>query len=99
MIGGSDYAAELAAIRPWDDRAPAITVEERLTRIERARRLMAEDGVDALLVGAGASLSYFTGIGWGMIERLVAMVLTPSGRPCIVCPAFELGSLQPRRQR
>ena len=93
MIGGSDRATELAAIRPWADRAPAIDTAEREARIERARLLMADAGADALLVGAGPSLSYFTGIGWGMIERLVAMVLTPCGKPVIVCPAFEQGSL------
>ncbi len=94
MIGGSTIAAELAAIRPWADRAPAITRLERQARIERARAAMVDAGADALLVGAGLSLSYFTGIGWGMIERLVAMVLTPRRRPFIVCPAFEQGSLE-----
>ncbi len=94
MIGGSTAQAELAAIRPWADRAPPITCEERQGRIERARALMRDSGADALLVGAGLSLDYYTGIGWGMIERLVAMVLTPRGRPFIVCPAFETGSLE-----
>jgi Xaa-Pro dipeptidase len=94
MIGGSTIEAELAAIRPWADRPPAITLAERLARLERARALMVDAGADALLVGAGLSLSYFTGIGWGMIERLVAMVLTPRGRPFIICPAFEQGSLE-----
>jgi Xaa-Pro dipeptidase len=94
VIGGSSVAAELAAIRPWADIAPAITRDERLSRIDRARALMSANGADALLVGAGLSLSYFTGIGWGMIERLVAMVLTRDGKPHIVCPAFEQGSLE-----
>ncbi len=94
MIGGSDYATELSAIRPWTDIAPAISVAERLGRIEKARRLMAESGADALIVGAGTSLNYFTGIGWGMIERLVAMVLPLKGEPYLVCPAFEAGSLE-----
>ena len=94
MIGGSTIAAELATIQPWADRAPAITLAERQARIERARAAMVDAGADALLVGARLSLSYFTGIGWGMIERLVAMVLTPRGKPYIVCPAFEQGSLE-----
>lgn len=94
MIGGSSYAAELAAIMPWTDCAPAIGREERLARIENARALMEEIGADALLVGAGASLAYFTSISWGMIERLVAMVLTRQGQPFLICPAFERGSLE-----
>jgi Xaa-Pro dipeptidase len=95
LIGGSDFARELAAITPWTEKAAPIAREEREARIAKARRLMDENGVDALLVGAGASLLYFTGVGWGMIERLVALVLTPAGRPTIVVPAFEIGSLMP----
>ena len=93
MIGCSDYATELAAIRPWEDKAPAITDDERWQRIGNARKLMAEEGVDALIIGAGTSLRYFTGIRWGMIERLVALVLPLQGEPVIICPAFEEGSL------
>lgn len=95
MIGGSGAAAELAAIRPWDDRAPAIAPAERDARIARACALMERHGADALVVGAGASLLYFTGVGWSMIERLVALVLTPGARPTMIVPAFEIGSLMP----
>ncbi|MDB5716571.1 MAG: aminopeptidase family protein, partial [Sphingomonadales bacterium] len=94
MIGGSDYSTELSAIRPWAAIEPPITIEEHEARIEHARSLMALAGVDAMLVAAGASLLYFSGIGWGMIERLVGMVLPLKGRPTIVCPAFELGTLE-----
>jgi len=93
QIGGSTAAAELAALSAWSTPAPAISSSERVARIERAQRLMADVGADALLISAGASLSYFTGVGWGMLERLVAMVLPRSGSPFIVCPAFEAGSL------
>jgi Xaa-Pro dipeptidase len=93
-IGGSNASAQLADLAPWADRAPAITVEERLARIEKARRLMGENGVDALLVGAGASLRYFAGVPWGASERLVAMLLPRSGKPILVCPRFELGTLE-----
>lgn len=91
MIGCSDYATELAAIRPWENKAPAITDDERWQRIGNARKLMAEEGVDALIIGAGTSLRYFTGIRWGMIERLVALILPLQGEPVIICPAFEEG--------
>ena len=93
-IGGSTPAQELTAIRPWADVAPSITVEERQQRIEKARRLMREAGADALLVGAGASLRYFAGVPWSASERLVAMLLRPTGKPILVAPAFELGSLE-----
>jgi Xaa-Pro dipeptidase len=92
-VGGSSIEAELRKLKPWAEKAPPISAEERLGRIEQARRLMAEQGADALLIGAGTSLRYFTGVPWGPTERLVAMVLGRSGRPRIVCPVFELGSL------
>ncbi|WP_232824442.1 aminopeptidase P family N-terminal domain-containing protein, partial [Blastomonas sp. UPD001] len=61
-IGGSTAAEQLAGLGPWQDAAPAITREERLARIEKARKLTREAGADALIVGAGASLRYFAGV-------------------------------------
>ena len=93
-IGGSTAAQELAAITPWADRAALIAAAEREQRIEKARRLMHANGADALLVGAGASLRYYAGIPWGASERLVAMLLPRTGKPIVVAPAFELGTLE-----
>ncbi|KTE16007.1 M24 family metallopeptidase [Sphingopyxis sp. H115] len=93
-IGGSTAAQELATIAPWADRAAPITADEREARIEKARRLMHANGVDALLIGAGASLRYFAGIPWGASERLVAMLLPARGKPIVIAPAFELGTLE-----
>ncbi|MFZ5718529.1 MAG: M24 family metallopeptidase [Pseudomonadota bacterium] len=91
MIGGSTAERELADLRPWPDPAPAITREERLARLARAQALMT---TDALIVGAGASLRYFAGVGWNATERLVAMILPRTGAPVMVCPRFEEGSLR-----
>src|SRR5690606_198796 len=93
QIGHLERDAALAQLGPWRARAPAIEGAEYQQRVERARALMRTLGVDALLVGAGASLRYFTGVPWGATERLVAMLLTASGDPMLVCPAFEEGSL------
>ena len=93
-IGGSTAEAELAALRPWPNPAPAITAAERAERVAKARALMGQIGADAIIVGAGASLRYFTGVGWNATERLVAMVLPRTGAPTMICPRFELGSLQ-----
>lgn len=94
MIGGSSADAELASIRPWQDAAAVIDMVERVRRIERARRLTRDLGADALLVGAGDSLRYFTGVPWAATERLVAMLLPVTGDPVLIAPAFELGSLE-----
>lgn len=92
-IGGSTAAAELSALAPWPEPAAPVAIDERLGRIEQARRLMREEGADALLVGAGASLLYFTGLDWWPSERLVAALIPPSGRPILIAPTFEQGSL------
>jgi len=95
MIGGSTAQAELGQLRRWTDLAPRITTGERNDRLERARSLLANHGCDALFIGAGASMNYFSGVGWGMIERLVALIVPLIGHPIIVCPTFEAGSLMP----
>ncbi len=93
-IGGSTAQAELADLKPWADRAPPISRQEHQARMARAQELMAQIGADALIIGAGASLRYFTGVGWGATERLVAMILPREGAPRMICPRFELGSLE-----
>lgn len=93
-IGGSTAEAELASLKPWPNPAPAITAAERGERLAKAQRLMAELGADALIIGAGPSLRYFAGVGWNATERQVAMVLPREGGPTMICPRFELGSLQ-----
>ena len=90
-IGGSTAEAELAGLGPWPEPAPAITRAERLARLAKAQSLMT---TDALIVGAGASLRYFAGVGWNATERLVAMVLPRAGEPVMICPRFEEGSLR-----
>jgi Xaa-Pro dipeptidase len=92
-IGGSSIERELAAITPWADQAPSIGGGERDTRLEKARRFTRDAGADALLIGAGDSLRYFTGIAWGASERLIALLLPVTGRPVVIAPAFERDTL------
>jgi len=49
---------------------------------------------DALFFAPGTSLYYFTGIRWGLSERLVGLVLPRVGHPVLVVPAFEEGRLR-----
>lgn len=44
---------------------------------------------EALLVGPGTSLYYFSGIRWGVSERLLALVLPRTGQAILISPAFE----------
>jgi Xaa-Pro dipeptidase len=93
-VGGSTQERQLAEIAPPPGRPAPIGRAEHQQRLVKAQALTAELGAGALIVGAGASLRYFTGVGWGATERLVAMVLPLTGPPIMICPAFELGSLK-----
>jgi Xaa-Pro dipeptidase len=71
--------------------ARPVTADERRERQERARKLMNENSLDAIVLTAGTSLNYFTGIRWWGGERLFTMVMPAKGAAFYVCPAFEEG--------
>lgn len=73
---------------------PPIGAAERLGRIAKAQRLMRAAGLEAILVEAGSSLVYFTGVQWWRSERLTAAVLPADGEALIVTPAFEEPSVR-----
>ena len=56
---------------------------------DRAKQLMGEQKLNAIILTGGTSLTYFTGIRWGLSERLFAVVIPRDGAPFVVCPAFE----------
>jgi Xaa-Pro dipeptidase len=66
-----------------------IADEERLARIEKARKLMTEQKIDAIFFEPGSSLFYYTGVQWGLSERMFGMVLPAKGDIAYVCPKFE----------
>src|ERR1043166_4563665 len=84
-------APAIAKLESLKDQAKPISVQERTERQEKARQLMRSNGLDAILVGPGTSLRYFTGIQWWGGERLFAMILTAKGKAFFVSPAFEQG--------
>lgn len=81
----------IAGLKSRKSEATAITREERAVRWERARQLMADSALDAILLMEGTSLKYFAGIRWWGGERTFAFVLPQKGAPFYVCPAFEEG--------
>ena len=91
--GTSDASvpSSLATLKSRKAEAKPITREERAQRQERARQLMAENSLDAILLMEGTSLKYFTGIHWWGGERTFAFVLPAKGSAFYVCPAFEEG--------
>jgi Xaa-Pro dipeptidase len=71
-----------------DDVLP-ISIDERRSRIEKARRLMKENRIDAIYIEPGSSMSYFTGMRWSTSERMFAVVIPARGEISWVCPRFE----------
>ena len=83
-----DIADAKAADSPASPAVP-ITDAERLARIEKARRLMTEQGIDAMLLEGGTSMYYYTGVRWGNSERTFAVVIPARGELAWVTPGFE----------
>ena len=71
-----------------------IAVEERLARIEKAQRLMAQNNIDAILLEPGSAMLYFTGVDWWRSERLTAVIIPREGDIGIVTPFFEEPSVR-----
>jgi Xaa-Pro dipeptidase len=76
-------------LQPMTQGVTPISDDERRGRMEKARRLMAENKIDAIYLEAGSSLFYYTGITWGRTERMFAMILPRGGEPAYVTPGFE----------
>ena len=91
-VPAPDPCAVPPAIRALSPRTDGITPigdEERRARLARAQRLMAEQGIGAVVIEPGSSMRYYTGVDWSLSERTFAMVIPASGAPAWVCPAFE----------
>ena len=70
------------------DAAP-ITLQERMERIAKAQRLLIEQKMEALVIDAGTTLKYFTGISWWPSERTMVAIIPAKGEVKYVCPGFE----------
>lgn len=96
LLARSDAQAQpalppaIAELKSMKEQAQPITKDERRARIEKARRLMAENKLNAILMSGGTSLLYFSNIHWWLSERFFGMILPATGEPFYVCPAFEL---------
>ncbi len=91
VVDESPLPSSVERLKSRKSEAQPITREERQVRQERARNLMAANGLDAIVMMTGTSLQYFSGIRWWGGERLFALVLPAKGSAFYVCPAFEEG--------
>jgi len=78
--------------------ANPITATEHQARIEKAQRLMQEQGIGALIVEAGSALTYFTGIRWWRSERFTGVVIPAEGEFTVITPFFEEPSIRESMQ-
>jgi Xaa-Pro dipeptidase len=85
----SSLPPSIAALTPMKDQATPISVDERKGRIEKAKRLMVDNRIDALMLTGGTSMVYFTGMQWGLSERMTAVIIPVRGNAFIVTPGFE----------
>jgi Xaa-Pro dipeptidase len=82
-------AGPIASLHPLGPPVMPITDEERRARIEKARRLMTENGISAIFLEGGTSMFYYTGVRWGNSERTFGVVIPAKGELAWVAPAFE----------
>ncbi len=89
ILAADELPPPIQALKPEEDEPKPITLDERRARLSKAQRLMAEQGLDAVVISGGTSLRYFTGARWGTSERFFGTVVTREGEPAWVTPAFE----------
>jgi len=87
--GAEDLPEAVRALRPLAEGVSPVTADERRARLALAQKKLAEERLDAMVVGPGSSLAYFTGAEWGLSERFLGMVLGRTGEPTWVVPSFE----------
>lgn len=74
--------------------AQPITAQEHAARIAKLQTLMRQRKIAALLVEAGSSLEYFTGIRWRRSERTTVALIPAEGGVVVVTPFFEEPSIR-----
>jgi Xaa-Pro dipeptidase len=84
----------ITALKPLTGDAQFITAAERAQRRSKFSNLLRERGVYAALIEPSATLDYFTGVRWGLSERLTAGLMTAEGGLVFITPAFEESRLR-----
>jgi Xaa-Pro dipeptidase len=88
-ILGHSFQAESSPLQNMVGDVKPLTAEDYAARIEKAKRLIAENKQDALFLEGGMNLQYFTKVNWWRSERTFGAVFSPKRDPVWVCPAFE----------
>jgi Xaa-Pro aminopeptidase len=89
LAQGAALPPSVRALKPFPGKAVPITDTERHGRIEKARRLMVENGIGAIVLEPGTSTSYFVDVRWSLSERPFLVVIPAKGELAYVSPGFE----------
>jgi Xaa-Pro aminopeptidase len=86
---GAQVPDSIRALKPFPGHAVPISDDERRTRIEKARRLMTENGLGAIVLEPGTSMTYYVNVRWGLSERPFLLVIPATGELAYISPGFE----------
>lgn len=81
---------KLQGLKPWTDGIEFISREDYVERHNKARELMAQQGIGAILLSGSTNMRYFCGAQMGGSDRLIGLLLPAEGEPLFICPEFEL---------
>jgi Xaa-Pro dipeptidase len=93
-LPGAVFAGQGGAAAPSFPPIAPIGRAEREARLARMQAELRRRNIGALLVEAGSTLVYFTGIDWWRSERTTAAVIPADGPVLIVTPFFEEPSIR-----
>ncbi|GLX83078.1 MAG: M24 family metallopeptidase [Aestuariibacter sp.] len=82
------------ALRDLTSSVKPISSFERLERIKKAQKLMSIYDINVLVLEPGASMTYFSDLKWWRSERLTSVVIPREGNWFVVCPEFEVPTIQ-----
>jgi Xaa-Pro dipeptidase len=86
---GQNQAAQAGGLKNMVGDVKPLTAEDYAARLDKARRLMAANKIDALFLEGGINLQYFTNVNWWRSERTFGAVFSRKSEPVWICPAFE----------
>ncbi|MBL8268878.1 M24 family metallopeptidase [Steroidobacter sp.] len=90
---GAAASAKTSGLKSITGAAQPITAQEHAARIAKLQGLMQRQKVAAMLLDAGSTLQYFTGVQWWRSERTTAALILPTGKAVLVTPFFEAPSI------
>jgi len=67
--------------------------ERLLTRQARLAMLLNQEGLEALALNPGPTLTYLTGLNFHLSERPVVLLFVPHSPPVLVLPELEAGKI------